>query len=194
MSKEKWFIMEKKTKLLKKTILWHVVNTEKELNEMSLDEILPILKDEVEQPNTKDNWGDTLYLAEKDTVAIGYADDTNGKKPYLVELEVISELPCVDSDNEVYKGDDYRKEIDKVPTESIKAQVEILFPEPIGKIPFMRYLGAHEFAYRCFHDIEGNKEIIVPSRMVTSVYFKVKRVYKLVKDSSTHLYGKPGVN
>ena len=186
--------MEKKTKLLKKTILWHVVNTEKELDEMSLDKILPILKDKVEQPNTKDDWGDSLYLAEKDTVAIGYADDTNGKKPYLVELELISDLPCVDSDNEVYKGDDYRKGVYTVPTECIKAQVENLFLKPMLSSRFMKYLDAQEFAYRCFHDIEGNKEIIVPSRMVTSVYFKVKRVYKLVKDSSTHLYGKPGVN
>ena len=178
--------MEKVNNILSSTKLWHCINSERLIDVTSSSAILAVLKDKVEQKDAQDDWGDSLYLAENSDVSIGYADADGGKIPYLVKLELVSDLPCVFSDNLVYKGGDYRKSVYTVPTECIKAQVETLFLEPMLATPFMKYLSNHEHAYRCFHDLEGNYEIIVPSSMVSAKFFKVEAIYLLKCDK----YGK----
>lgn len=186
MSKEKFRTMEYIEKISSPKTLWHCINSELPLEAKPLSAILSILKNKVEQKDTKEDWGDSLYLAENSDVSIGYANADGGKIPYLVKLELVLDLPCVFSDNLVYKGEDYRKSVYTVPTECIKAQVETLFLKPMLATPFMKYLSNHKHAYRCFHDLEGKYEIIVPSSMVSDKFFKVEAIYPLKCDK----YGK----
>lgn len=182
--------MEKIEKIPSPKTLWHCINSELPLEAQPLSAILSILKDKVEQIDTEYDWGDSLYLAEIPSVSIGYADDTKGI-PYLVELELVAELPCVISDDKVYMGEEYREVGTSVPTENIKSQVETLFSVPICQTPFMTYMGKRKHAYQCYVDRTGNLELIVPSSMVSEKYFKVRRVIKLNKNRYSGYYEMP---
>lgn len=187
--------MEYIEKISSPKTLWHCINSEQPLEAKPLSAILSILKNKVEQKDTKEDWGDSLYLAEVPAVSIGYADDDKGSKiPYLVKLELVSNLPCVFSTNKVYMGGEHRDNVPKVPTESIETEVERLFSLPIYDMPFMKYLGKNQHAYFCFHDENRNRELIVPSSMVSEENFKVKRVYKLNKNRDSGCYETPIMN
>lgn len=163
-------IMEKIKDMNRVCRFWHGMSLEKDIMTMDAKNILELLKGKAEMDTTKD-WGNSLYLAYDEDVSKGYVDHMGGIV-YLIQLELVADMPCVCSNNKVYAYGNTT-----TPTSEVKNEIEKLFQKNIGDSPFMNFLGEQGYAYRCFVDDDFNLELIVPSTIICT-YLKVVSVKK----------------
>lgn len=121
-------------------------------------------------------WGNSVYMAHKKEVALGYAD-APGR---LYQLEVVEPLNYVDSQEDDYASGTVTSNDLPQPTADFVNQT-LGFDK--RKEAFMVFLGYKEHAFECFHDCAHNRELIVP--VVLMNHFRVVSIQDFTVDYAT---------
>lgn len=135
------------------------------------------------------DWANSMYLAYKKEVAEGYIENNYDKgiatiiPHYMIELKLISNLQYIEcSDERFGEGKEENIKVSKEDWDFIT--------EKLGKnttnLSFMNYLGEKRYAFECYHDLDKasdyNKELIVPSQLVTKTIFEIKNCKECFRD------------
>lgn len=127
------------------------------------------------QSKIDSNWANSLYLSiGNDTVSRGYImpnEDPETKQlsqntVFIFKLVLTQELRYIDC-----RIVDYKDGL----VSNGKVVGRELFEHIIGDTinnDFMTKLGVKSLAFECYHDLDGNRELIVPSRLITD-HFEV---------------------
>lgn len=140
--------------------------------------------------NQSGNWANSMYLSFKEEVSKGYivAKEKDGNliadEYYLIKLCLKSDLNYISCTDEKFAAGTEADYI--MPAAELENIAKIIGSENEKGEPFMTYLGNAGYAFECYHDLDGNKEFIVPSQLITKDYFHVFKMEKWKVDN----YGK----
>ncbi|MCF0180268.1 MAG: hypothetical protein HUJ97_08530 [Bacteroidales bacterium] len=128
--------------------------------------------------NRISNWGNSTYLSFTEDLAKGYMEPEG--LYYLIEVSLSPELNYIECTDERYK---------KGVGEEIPNMNEILDTIGVDKIdmPLMKFLGQRGYAFECFHDDSGEKEMIVPFQLINQLYITKVSIWENRKSEKNHV-------
>ena len=148
---------------------------------------------EIAESSQDGDWANSMYLAYKKEVAEGYIvpwEENNmvfDDEYYLIELRLRSDLNYVEcSDDRFGNGTEENIMVSEADREFITGKLG----KNTKSLSFMNYLGEKGYAFECYHDLDQapnyNKELIVPSQLVTDEHFSIDCIhcYKVKRDGN----------
>lgn len=126
-------------------------------------------------------WANSFYAGNKNT-ANGYMAD--GENRILHKITIERDIKIIISNCVCFKNGNWRGVFSKIATALIKER--IIYPDFQHRnpdtAPFMQALGEKQYMFRCFANLDGEWENIIPYQLMTQSNF---RFQKCVEREST---------